>query len=101
MALKLTGRNPAKFEFDDGIQKTEIVVQPNDEPDVVRAKLQRVLDLEGATVSPFTAPVAPPAAPEEPTFTAADRAAYDARLKAAEEPMGWSEDVNFDNLPEA
>lgn len=105
MALKLTGRNPARFEFDDGVSQTVVVIQVDDTPDVVRAKLQRVLELEephARAALLATGQVSPNAfrAPAEPEFTPADRAAMDARL-AQTQPMGWTEGADFDDLPEA
>lgn len=97
MALKLAGKNPAKFEFDDGVSQTVVTIQPDDPPEVVMAKLQRVLELEGYVNTPQR--VALPIAPEAPVFTPADRAATDARM-AAVQTSGWNEDADLDNLPE-
>lgn len=97
MALKLAGRNPAKFEYNDGVSETTVTVQPDDDADTVRAKLQRVLELEGGSPA---LPVRVPGASLAPTFTPADRAATEERLKGAQ-PMGWSEDADMENLPEA
>lgn len=100
MAVRFIGRNPAKFEFDDGIQKTEVVIQPDDKPDVVRAKLQRVLALEGVPLPMAPqAPVTQPAAPAEPTFTPADRAATEERLRGAQ-GVPWGEGGDLEQLPE-
>jgi hypothetical protein len=103
MALKLTGRNPARFEFDDGVSQTVVIIQPNDEPDAVRAKLQRVLELEephARAALQATGLVSPDALrPAEPEFTAADRAAMDAQL-AKTQPLGWGAQP-VEELPEA
>lgn len=100
MALKLAGRNPARFEFDDGVSQTTVIIQPDDPPDVVRAKLQRVLELENATI--WTLPVRQPGA----ALTAAkeefepllDTAALEAAVTA--QPMGWGA-TDIEDLPEA
>jgi hypothetical protein len=99
MALKLAGRNPARFEFDDGVSQTTVTVQPDDPPEAVRAKLQRVLELEGYAATPQRVPL--PIAPQAPTFTPADRAAEEARLRAVQ-THGWTEDAGDDlaELPE-
>lgn len=96
MALKLAGRNPAKFLFTDGVSETTVTITPDDEPDTVRAKLQRVLELEGYADTPQRAPLP---ISMEPAFTPADRAAYEERLAKAES-MGW-ESTDVDALPEA
>jgi hypothetical protein len=101
MVLRLAGRNPARFEFDDGVSQTTVTVQPDDDADTVRAKLQRVLELEGGPQPALVFPpgVRAPAAPGAPVFTPADRAAENARL-ASVQTSGWTEDADFDNLPE-
>lgn len=98
MALKLTGRNPAKFEFDDGVSQTLVVLQPDDDSETLAAKLQRVLDLEDAQGLPVRRPGAALAAAKEefdrqPLF---DAAGAEAALAA----NGWA-DADTDNLPEA
>lgn len=98
MALKLAGRNPAKFVNDDGMSETTVTIQPDDSPEVVQAKLLRVLELDGYAAAPQPSP--PAQAPQAPVFTPADRAATDARMEAASAAMGWTEDADFDNLPE-
>lgn len=100
MALKLAGRNPAKFEFDDGVSQTVVTIQPDDEPDAVRAKLQRVLELEGATI--WTLPVRQPGAAlmaaKEEFGPLIDTAAAEAAVMA--QPVGW-EQYDIEELPEA
>jgi hypothetical protein len=100
MALRLTGRNPARFEFDDGISQTIVVIQPSDKPDAVRAKLERVLELENATI--WTLPVRQPgaalAAAKEEFEPLLDVAAAEAAVKA--QPVGW-ESFDVEELPEA
>lgn len=104
MTLKLTGRNPARFEFDDGVSQTTVTIQPDDDADSVRAKLQRVLELEEPHTRAriqATGLVAPNAlrTPEEPVFTPADRAATEERMSSVQ-TMGWTGDADFDSLPE-
>lgn len=103
MALELAGKNPAKFIFNDGVSETTVTIQPDDTPDAVRAKLQRVLELEapqrlGAAVA---AGVRDMQAPPVAAFTPADRAAEEARLKGVT-THGWNEDAGDDlaELPE-
>lgn len=100
MALKLTGRNPARFEFDDGVSQTIVVIQPDDSPDVVRAKLQRVLELENATIwtLPYRQPGAALSAAKEEFEPLLDVAAAEAAVKA--QPVGW-ESFDVEELPEA
>lgn len=100
--LSLISKTPVKFQWTDDIAKTEVVLQPDDPSEVLVAKLQRVLELEGAALPalPVRAPGAS-LAPQAPTFTPADRAATDERLKGAQ-AMGWNASVEdgIDNLPE-
>lgn len=106
MALKLAGRNPAKFIFDDGVSETTVTITPDDEPGAVRAKLQRVLELENGPAAP-KALVFPPGVraplPADPAFTPTDREAMDARLEGVK-VMGWNEDAaaggGLEELPE-
>jgi hypothetical protein len=100
MALKLAGRNPAKFEFTDGVSETTVTVQPDDPPEAVRAKLQRVLELEGVAPPAQPLPGLTAPAPADPVVLAAERAATEARLARASSTMGWGEDADLDNLPE-
>jgi hypothetical protein len=95
MAVKLTGRNPARFEFNDGVSQTTVIIQPDDPPDIVRAKLQRVLELEDAQGLPVRQSVAAPAAPyvREELFDAAG-------AEAAVQRNGW-EAADIESLPEA
>lgn len=103
MALKLAGRNPARFEFDDGVSQTTVTVQPDDDAGTVAAKLRRVLELEGGLRGVLqNARYLPPAAPPEtPVFTAADRAAVNTAMTQAQQALstGW-ESVDLDKLPE-
>jgi len=99
MTLKLAGRNPAKFIFDDGVSETTVTIQPDDEPDSVRAKLQRVLELEGPMVPMAEIQGLLELREQPPVFTPADRQATEDRLKAAS-PLGW-ETADLDSLPEA
>jgi len=106
MALELAGRNPAKFTYKDGVSETTVTIQPDDDPDTVRAKLQRVLELEG-TPAGLTVQQALEVrqqllrAEVPPTFTPADRAAEDARM-AGVQTMGWNDDAGdgMADLPE-
>ncbi len=102
MALELAGKNPAKFIFNDGVSETTVTIQPDDPPDTVRAKLQRVLELEQGPGLPARQPgAALAAAMAQPQFTPADRAAEEARL-AAVQTSGWNEGLEdgIENLPE-
>jgi len=98
MALKLTGRNPARFEFDDGVSQTVVIIQPSDKPDAVRAKLQRVLELENAQGLPYRQPGAALSAAKEEFEPLLDVAAAEAAVKA--QPVGW-ESFDVEELPEA
>lgn len=97
--MKTGSKTPVRFTFSDDVSETTITIAPDDESGVIAAKLQRVLELEGVAL-----PSAPQArmvsVPAQPEFTAADRAATEARLKAAN-PQGWGEGVDIENLPEA
>lgn len=98
MALKLTGRNPARFEFDDGVSQTTVIIQPDDQPDAVRAKLQRVLELENAQRLPYRQPGAALAAAKEEFEPLIDIAAAEAAVTA--QPVGW-ESYDVEDLPES
>lgn len=78
-----------------------MTIQPDEESESLRVKLQRVLDLEQGQGLPIRQPgAALAAAMAQPQFTPADRAAEEARLAGAT-AMGWGEDTDPDNLPEA
>lgn len=98
ITMKTVSKTPVKFTFSDDVSETVITVFSDDPSDIIAAKLQRVLELEGGYTTvvingvrtqPYT----------EPSFTPADRAAYDERLKGAG-VMGWGEDIDIDSLPE-
>lgn len=102
MALKLAGRNPAKFTYSDGVSETTVTIQPDDPPEAVQAKLQRVLELEGGptAMSPLLAAGQQMVRAAQPEYTPAERAAEEARL-AQVQTMGWTEEgSDIDNLPE-
>lgn len=116
ITMKTGSKTPVKFIRADDVSETVITVFTDDPSDVIAAKLQRVLELEGGYTTvvvngvrtqPYTEPDAridwdnpPQPAPNVGTrFTPADRAAYDERLKGAQ-AMGWGEDIDIDSLPE-
>lgn len=96
MITMKSGKVPVKFVFSDDVSETVITVFSDDPSEVIAAKLQRVLELEGYAATPQRAP--------EPVtlgtlFTPADRAAQDERMAQAQ-PMGWGEDTDIEQLPE-
>lgn len=102
--LAMISKTPVKFRWEDDLSETAVVLSPDDDSDTIRAKLQRVLDLEQGQGLPIRQPGAALAAfraPAEPQFTPADRAAEDARL-AGVSVNGWNEDAvdGVDQLPE-
>jgi len=97
ITMKTGSKTPVKFTFSDDVSETVITVFSDDPSEVIAAKLQRVLELEGYAATPQRAPL--PIASGEPSFTPADRAAYDERLERAG-VMGWGEDIDIDSLPE-
>jgi hypothetical protein len=100
ITMKTGSKAPVKFVFDDGISETTVVVSPEESPKAIVAKLQRVLELEGAASAGRANP-RPQVAPENP-FTPADRAAMDQRMQQAQAGLnGWNENVNIEDLPEA
>lgn len=97
ITMKTGSKTPVRFVFSDSVSETTINIQPDDPSDTIKAKLQRVLELEGYAAAPQRAP--------EPVslgtlFTPADRAAYDERMTQAQ-PSGWGEGVDIESLPEA
>lgn len=92
---------PVRFVFSDEVSETTVTLYQDDPPEVIRAKLQRVLELEGYAATPqrLPAPISAAQPPVEPTFTPADRAATEARLQDAQ-AMGWNGDMDIDKLPE-
>jgi hypothetical protein len=98
MALELAGKNPAKFIFDDGVSTTTVTVQPDDGPDAVRAKLQRVLELEAGQGLPVRQPGAALTAAQLPELF--DAAGAETRV-LAQSTHGWAEDgPDIAELPE-
>jgi hypothetical protein len=100
--ITLISKTPVKFRWEDDLAETVVVLQPDDAPEVIVAKLQRVLELEGVQGLPIRQPgAALQAAMAQPQFTPADRAAEEARM-AAVQINGWNEDAveGADELPE-
>jgi len=102
--LQLISKTPVKFRWEDDLAETVVVIQPDDDSEVIMAKLQRVLELEGGAPSALTFPsgVRAPLAPGVPVFTPADRAATEERLEGVK-VNGWNEDAvdgGLENLPE-
>lgn len=101
ITMKTGSKTPVRFTFEDGVSETTVTLQPDDDSGTLAAKMRRVLELEGGqTAAIQNSRFLPPAAAlDQPEFTAADRAATEARLKAVS-PLGW-ETANTDLLPEA
>lgn len=94
--LQVISKTPIKFRWEDDLAETVVVIQPDDSSEVIMAKLQRVLELEGHANTPQRIPL--PIAPEASAFGPADRAALEADLAKAQ-PMGW-ETTDTETLPE-
>lgn len=86
--LTLRSKTPVKFEFDDGVSQTTVILQPDDESDAIRAKLQRVLDLEDSQGLPVRQPGAALAAAREDFGPLFDAAGAEEAVKA--QPVGWA-----------
>lgn len=102
MALKMSGRNPAKFEWTDDVAETTVTIQPDDTSEVIQAKLQRVLDLEAGQGLPIRAPGAALMAAKETFEPLIDAVAAERRV-AAQGAMGWNADLtdgDIESLPE-
>lgn len=99
ITMKTGSKTPVRFTFSDDVSETVITVFSDDPSEVIAAKLRRVLELEGEVPPPFPVALTPPTRSGEPSFTPADRAAYDERLKGAG-VMGWGEGIDIDSLPE-
>ena len=100
--LQVISKTPIKFRWEDDLAEMIVVNQPDDDSEVIMAKLQRVLELEGGAPPALTFPPGV-RAPLAPVFTPADRAATEERLKAAQSAMGWNEDAmdgGLEQLPE-
>lgn len=103
--LQLISKTPVKFRWEDDLAETVVVIQPDDDSEVIMAKLQRVLELEAPHLSAAvqaTGAIGPNAL-RAPVFTPADRAATEERMKAAQSAMGWNEDAmdgGLEQLPE-
>lgn len=99
ITMKTGSKTPVRFVFSDDVSETTITIQTDDDSDIIAAKLQRVLELEGGYTTVVvdgmrTQPYA------EAAFTPADRAAYEERMTQAQ-PLGWGEGVDIESLPEA
>lgn len=97
--LSVKCKTPVNFEFSDGIQVTTITIAQDEESESLRAKLQRVLELEAGQGLPVRAPGAALAAAQTefpPLFDAEG-----AEAKAAK--VGWealAEGDGAETLPE-
>jgi hypothetical protein len=100
ITMKTGSKSPVRFVFSDDVSETTITIQADDASDAIRAKLQRVLELEepGVRARIQSTGLVNPSEARAP-FTAADRAATEARLAQAQ-PQGWGKDVNIEELPE-
>lgn len=99
--LILRSKTPVKFEFTDGLSETTVSLQPDDDTETVRAKLQRVLDLEAGQGLPTRQPGAALQAAQAEFPPLYDAQAAEAAL-AAKGAMGWDEtELDIDTLPEA
>lgn len=118
ITMKTGSKTPVKFVFSDDVSETTINIQPDDPSDTIRAKLQRVLELEGEAaglrarttatmlgVSPddLRLPVRQPGAAlsaARETFEPLWDAAEAEKRLAAQQTVGW-ETADLDALPEA
>lgn len=97
--ITLRSKTPVRFEFSDGVSETTVTLALDDDTDALRAKLQRVLDLEAGGGLPLRQPGAALQAARESFEPLYDSAEAERRL-TAQGPMGWN-DVDLDKLPEA
>ena len=99
ITMKTGSKTPVRFVFSDDVSETTINIQPDDPSDTIRAKLQRVLDMEAGGGLPVRQPGAALSAAKETFEPLWDAAEAEKRL-AAQQTVGW-ETADLDALPEA
>lgn len=96
--LTLRSKTPVRFEYTDGTAETAVIVSSDDDEATLVRKLQRVVDLvQGLPVRQPGAALQAAKAEFPPLF---DAQAAEAAL-AAQQALGWTEDMDLDQLPEA
>jgi hypothetical protein len=83
--LILKNKTPVRFEWTDQLSETSVHISPDDDSDTIRAKLQRVLELETGGPLPVRVPGAALAAARETFEPLLDVAA----MEAAATKVGW------------
>jgi hypothetical protein len=96
--ITLRSKTPVKFEFADGVSETVVTIASDEDSDTIKAKLQRVLDLEAGGGLPLRQPGAALAAAKEDFGPLFDAAAAEQQLMARQK-TGW-EALAVEDLPE-
>lgn len=97
--LSLKNKTPVRFEWTDALSETAVVLSPDDDSDTIRAKLERIIELEAGQALPVRVPGAALRAAKEdfePLFDAEGAEALAAKV-------GWealADDTDVENLPE-
>lgn len=95
--LTLAGKTPAKFTWSDSLSETAVTLSPEDDSETLRDKLQRILDLEEGQGLPRRQAGAAFRAVQAEFPPLIDAQAAEAAVRS----MGWTDDADFDALPEA
>lgn len=97
--LTLRSKTPIKFEFSDGVQETTVTIAPDEDSEALRAKLERVLELEAGQALPARRPGAALAAAVAEFEPLLDIASMETQATK----VGWealADDTDIENLPE-
>lgn len=106
--LSVKCKTPVSFEFSDGVQVTTVTIAQDEESESLRAKLQRVLELESQSVvehgrliaASMGLPVRQPGAALQAAEELFDAEGAEKRA-LAQSAMGWGEDgPDIEDLPE-
>lgn len=84
--LTLKNKTPVRFEWTDALSETAVILSPDDDSDTIRAKLERIIQLEAGQGLPVRRPGAALAAAQAEFPELFD--AEGAEAQAAK--VGWS-----------
>jgi hypothetical protein len=54
--LTLKNKTPVRFEWTDALSETAVILSPDDDSDTIRAKLERIIQLEAGQTLPVRVP---------------------------------------------
>lgn len=54
--LTLKNKTPVRFEWADALSETAVILSPDDDSDTIRAKLERIIELEAGQGLPVRRP---------------------------------------------